>query len=176
MKRLCLLSPDTAQAHRVVDVLKGNDIPETHIYVLARHGVDLEELPDAGPESNDFLPAYERGLAFGGTAGLLAGLVAMAFPPAGVVVGGGAVLLISLFGAGLGGFLTGLAGAAFSSSRLSEYEVAIEQGQLLVMADVPKDEVERYTALIEDAVPGVDVVGIELPAPVIPRAAGSEPS
>lgn len=168
MTRLCLLSPDIAHTHRVVDVLKANNIPETHIYVLASHGVDLEDLPDAGPELNDFLPAYKRGLAFGGTAGLLAGLVAMAFPPAGVVVGGGAVLLVSLFGAGLGGLLTGLAGSAFPSSRLSEYEAAIEQGQLLVMVDVSKDEIERFTALIEDVVPDVDVVGIEPPAPLIP--------
>ncbi|MEZ5559731.1 MAG: hypothetical protein R3E86_14455 [Pseudomonadales bacterium] len=168
MKRLCLLSPDVVHARRVVDVLKSDGIPETHLYVLARHGVDLEDLPDAGPESDDFLPAYERGLAFGGTAGLLAGLFAMAFPPAGVVVGGGGVLLISLFGAGLGGFLTGLAGAAFSSSRLSEFESAIEQGQLLVMADVPKDQAQRYMSLIAEAVPGVEVVGIEPPAPVVP--------
>ena len=104
MKRLCLLVPDAAHARKVVEALKAEEIPEKHIYVLAQHGVELEDLPDAGPESDDFLPAYERGLAFGGTAGLLAGLFAMAFPPAGVVVGGGGVLLISLFGAGHRGY------------------------------------------------------------------------
>jgi len=152
----------------VVDDLKKNDIPEKHVYIVARHGVDLEDLPDAGPEADDFLPAYERGVAFGGGAGLLAGLAALAFPPTGVVVGGGAVLLISLFGAGVGGFLSGLAGAGFSSSRLSEFEDAIEQGKILVMADVPAGEVERYETLIKSADPEVEVMGIEPHAPVVP--------
>jgi hypothetical protein len=168
MKRLCFLSPDLQHTRQVVADLKKNDIPEKHIYIVARHGVDLEDLPDAGPEADDFLPAYERGVAFGGITGLLAGLAALAFPPAGVVVGGGAVLLISLFGAGVGGFLSGLAGAAFSSSRLSEFEVAIEQGKILVMADVPAEEVERYESLIKSADPDIEVMGIEPHAPVIP--------
>ena len=168
MKRLCLLSPDVAHARQVVDDLKAAGIPEKHLYVVARHGIELEDLPDAGPEADDFLPAYERGLAFGGVAGLLAGLFALAFPPAGVVVGGGGVLLISLFGAGVGGFLTGLAGAAFPSTRLKEFEEAIDGGKLLVMADVPVDEVDRYEQLIRTADPDIEIHGIEPPAPIVP--------
>ncbi len=75
---------------------------------------------------------------------MLAGLTAMAFPPAGIVVGGGLALLLGLWGAGVGGLLTGLAGASFSSSRLKSFESAIEQGQILIMADVPKNEVEMF--------------------------------
>ncbi len=168
MKRLCFLSPDLEHTRQVVNDLKANEIPEKHIYVVAKHGIELDDLPDAGPEADDFLPAYERGVAFGGATGLLAGLVALAFPPSGVAIGGGAVLLISLFGAGVGGFLTGLAGAAFPSSRLSEFEAAIEQGKLLVMADVPNDEVGKYEQMIKTADPEVEVMGIEPPAPVVP--------
>jgi hypothetical protein len=168
MKRLCFLSPDLAHARHVVADLKDNGIPEKHIYALARHGVELEDLPDAGPEEDDFLPAYERGLAMGGSAGLLAGLAALAFPPAGIVVGGGLVLLTTLWGAGVGGLLTGIAGAAFSSSRLKVFEAAIDEGQILVMADVPGDEVDKYEALIKKLDPDVDVEGIEPPATLIP--------
>lgn len=169
MKRLCFLSPDLRHTRQVVDDLKSNGIPEKHIYVLARHGVELEDLPDEGPEMDDFLPAYERGLAFGGAGGLVAGLLALAFPPAGVVVGGGGVLLVTLFGAGLGGFMSGLAGASFSSSRLSEFKDAIEGGKILVMVDVPRNQVERYEALVRRADPEVEVVGIEPPAHLIPE-------
>jgi hypothetical protein len=168
MKRLCFLSPDIDHARQVVGDLKRNDIPEKHIYVIAKHGIELEDLPDAGPESDDFLPAYERGVAIGGATGLVAGLFALAFPPTGVVLGGGAVLLIGLFGAGLGGLLTGIAGAAFPSSRLEEFEARIDEGRLLIMADVPRDEVDRYEALIKSADPEVEVMGIEPTAPVIP--------
>jgi hypothetical protein len=168
MKRLCFLSPDLDHTRQVVADLKHSGVPEKHIYIVARHGVELDDLPDAGPEADDFLPAYERGVGIGGVAGLLAGLVALAFPPAGVVIGGGAVLLISLFGAGVGGFLSGLAGAAFSSSRLAEFEAAINEGKILVMADVPAEAVDQYESLIKSADPEVEVMGIEPHAPVIP--------
>ena len=85
MKRLCFLSPNVEHTRQVVDALKANDIPETQIYVIAKEGIAIEELPDAGPEDNDFLPAYERGIAIGGTGGLLAGLIAMVFPAAELV-------------------------------------------------------------------------------------------
>lgn len=169
MKRLCFLSPDLDHAKRVVADMKANGVPEKHIYALAKYGVDLEDLPDAGPESDDFLNAYKRGVELGGSAGLLVGLAALAFPPSGIVVGGGLVLLIGLWGAGLGGLLTGIAGAAFPNSRLQAFEAAIDQGQILIMADVAKDEVEKYESLIKSHDPEVSVEGIEPPAPLIPK-------
>jgi hypothetical protein len=167
MKRLCFLSPDIEHTRGVVAALKEKGIPEKHIYVVAKHGVELQDLPDAGPEADDFLAAYERGVAFGGAGGLLAGLIAVAFPVSGLVLGGGAVLLLTLYGAGLGGFLTGLAGAAFSSSRLKEFEAAIDGGQLLVMADVPNRRVAEYEKAITAADPSVTVTGIEPPAAIL---------
>ncbi|MDP4912469.1 MAG: hypothetical protein NWR09_11385 [Pseudomonadales bacterium] len=168
MKRLCFLSPDVAHGRQVVDDLKDNGIPEQHIYVLAKFGVDIEDLPDGGPESDDFLPAYRRGLELGGATGLLLGLSALALPPAGMVVGGGLVLLVGLWGAGIGGLLTGIAGGSFSSSRLKSFESAIEQGQILVMADVPENAVEKFQGIIKRLDPEVEVRGIEPPAKLIP--------
>ena len=168
MKRLCFLSPDVVHGRQVVDDLKDNGIPEQHIYVLAKFGVDIEDLPDGGPESDDFLPAYRRGLELGGATGLLLGLSALALPPAGMVVGGGLVLLVGLWGAGIGGLLTGIAGGSFSSSRLKSFESAIEQGQILVMADVPENAVEKFQGIIKRLDPEVEVRGIEPPAKLIP--------
>lgn len=169
MKRLCFLSPDLEHARKVIADLKDNAIPEKHIYALAKGGIDLEGLPDAGPESDDFLEAYKRGLEFGGSAGLLAGLTALVLPPGGIVVGGGLVLLLGLWGAGLGALLAAIAGAAFPSSRLQAFASAIEQGQILIMADVPKEEVEKYQDLIKRHDPEVSVEGIEPHAPLIPK-------
>ncbi len=168
MKRLCFLSPDLDHTRQVIADLKANGIPQKHIYTIAKHTADLASLPDAGPEADDFLQAWERGIAFGGTAGLFAGLAALAFPPAGIVVGGGLVLLFGLFGAGVGAMLTSIAGAAFPSSRLQEFETAIENGKILVMVDVPKSEVGKYEALIKSQDPQVSVEGIEPPAHIIP--------
>ncbi|MCB1706300.1 MAG: DUF1269 domain-containing protein [Halioglobus sp.] len=169
MKRLCFLSPDHPHALQVVNDLKNAGIAEEHIYALAKYGTEMEDLPDAGPEADDFMPAYKRGLELGGSAGLLLGLAAMAFPPSGIVVGGGLALLMGLWGAGVGGLLTGMAGASFPSSRLKAFESAIEQGQILIMADVPKKDVAHYEAIIRRLDPDVSVEGIEPPSQLIPE-------
>ncbi len=168
MKRLCFVSPDVNHARKVVADLRDNGIPEKHIYALAKDDTEMEDLPDAGPESNDFLPAYTRGLEFGGTAGVLAGLTALAFPPSGIIVGGGLVALLGLTGAGLGGLLTGIAGASFPSSRLESFEADIEQGRILLMADVPKKDVKKFESLIQRLDPEVRIEGIEPSAPLVP--------
>lgn len=168
MERICFLSPNVEHAQQAIGVLRALGVPDKHLYVVARHGETFEGLPDAGPEDDDFLPAYERGVAFGGVGGLLAGLYALAFPPAGIVIGGGAVLLVTLFGAGFGGVLAGLAGAAFPSSRLAEFEEAIEAGSLLIMADVPKTEVINCKAKVRQVDPAIKLFGFEPPAPIVP--------
>ncbi len=168
MQRLCFLSPDVDHARYAIDVLREEGVPDAHLYVVANHDVTMEGLPDAGPENDDFLPAYERGLALGGVGGLLAGLMVMAFPPAGVAVGGGALLLVTLFGAGFGGLLTGLAGASFPSSRLEQFRDAIDAGRLLIMADVPDELVDTCKAVVHAIDPSIDIVGIEPPAPIVP--------
>ena len=169
MKRLCFLSPDINHAKRVVQDLKDDGIEEKYIYTIAKIGMPLEDLPDGGPDDDDFLPAFERGLTFGGTAGLFIGMMALAFPPAGIIVGGGGVLLIGLAGASIGGLLTGMAGAAYSNSRLKSFEQDIEDGKILMMVDVPLDRVKHVNALIKYFDPDIKIEGIEPPIPIIPN-------
>ncbi|MDZ7825188.1 MAG: DUF1269 domain-containing protein [Gammaproteobacteria bacterium] len=168
MKRLCFVSPDIEHARTAIAALRELGIADHHLHVVGHHDAAVDRLPDAGPESNDFLPAYERGLALGGIGGPASGLVVMSFPPAGIVVGGGALLLVTLFGAGLGGLLTGMAGAAFPSSRLEQFEQAIENGALVVMADVAARDVEAAEDAVRRIDPEVEITGVEPPAPIIP--------
>ncbi len=169
MKRLCFLSPDIQRAQAVVRDLKNDGFAEKHIYAIARSDVPLATLPDSGPDDDDFLPAFERGVALGGATGLLGGLLAVAFPPAGFVVGGAGVLLIGLMGASLGGLLTGMAGAAFPSSRLEAFRKDIEAGKILIMVDVPVERIAHVNRLIRQHDPDVEIEGIEPPAPLIPK-------
>lgn len=168
MKRLCFLSPDVAHARKVVADLQQEGIEDRHIYVLAKSGTELEGLPDSGPEDNDFLPAFERGVALGGATGLFLGLLAIVFPPSGLVVGGGAALLIGAMGASVGGLLTGMAGASFHSSRLEAFESEIERGKILVMVDAPTGRIAPINQMIKRHDPDVEIVGLEPPAPIVP--------
>lgn len=168
MKRICFLSPDESHAHAAIQTLREQGVPDRHLYVVAGEGVQTEGLPDAGPEDDDFIPAYKRGLALGGVGGLLAGLVVMSFPPAGIVVGGGALTLATLAGASLGGLGTGLVGTGFSNTRLEQFKAAIEAGSLIILADVEDADVERCTAAVQALGPEIEVVGFEPPAPIVP--------
>ncbi len=169
MKRLCFMSPDVHHAEAVVQDLMKDGVEEKHIYAIARSGIPLGTLPDGGPDDDDFLPAFERGVALGGATGLLAGLMAIAFPPAGFVVGGGGVLLIGAMSASLGGLLTGMAGAAYPNSRLKAFEKGIEVGKILIMVDVTRDRMKHVNELIRRQEPQVEIEGIEPPAPLIPK-------
>jgi len=103
MRRIYFLIPNTVIAGAIVDELLLERVEERHIQIVAKTGTPLGELPEASVlESSDFYPALEQGIALGGVTGLLSGLVAVAVPT-GLVLGGGAVLAITLAGAGVAG-------------------------------------------------------------------------
>ena len=95
MRRLYFLIPDAEITGRIVNDLLLADIPERQVHIVAKDHELLQdgELPEAGLlQEPQVVPAIEKGLAAGGVAGLLAGLVAVTFPPAGLALGGGALL------------------------------------------------------------------------------------
>ena len=93
MRRIYFLLPDLKTAGTVTDELLLARIEERHIHVIAREGTELGDLPKASLlQTSDVIPTVERGLAVGGATGILAGVAADTFPPAGVVLGGGAIL------------------------------------------------------------------------------------
>ncbi len=169
MRRLYFLLPDVETARQVVNDLLLARVEERHIHVLAKEGVELGDLPEAELlQRSDFVPAVERGLAVGGATGILAGLAAVTFPPAGLVLGGGALLGIALAGAGFGAWLSGMIGADAPNSRLTQFQEAIEKGELLMMVDVPKARVEEIEALIKNRHPESEIEGTEPTIPAFP--------
>jgi hypothetical protein len=65
--------------------------------------------------------------------------------------------------------MNGLMGMNSGNTRLKKFEDAIEQGELLVLVDVPKERIEEVKQLVKKHHPNVDFEGVEpfLP-PVIP--------
>lgn len=85
--------PSVASAKAIGDELLLARIEERHIHIVAREGTPLGALPEAGlAQRSDPIPAVEKGVAIGGLTGLLAGALAVTFQPAGLVLGGGALL------------------------------------------------------------------------------------
>ncbi|MGZ5050978.1 MAG: DUF1269 domain-containing protein [Methylobacter sp.] len=168
MRRIYFLVPDIALTHTIVDELRAAGIEENHIHILAKRDTPLEGLPEAGVTiKTDFLAAVERGVALGGTTGLLAGLVGLRF--AGFAIAGGPLLGIIMAGATIGTLMNGLMGMNSGNTRLKQFEEAIEQGELLVLVDVAKERIEEIRQSIVKHHPEAEFEGIEpiLP-PVIP--------
>jgi len=169
MRRIYFLAPTVASAKAIVDDLLLARIDEHHIHVLAKEGTPLEDLPAAKlAQASDLIPSLERGAAAGGLTGLLAGLVAVSFPPAGVVLGGGALLGIALFGAGFGAWMSSMVGVGIPNSRLAEYEASIGKGELLLMIDVPRTRVEEVEAVVRRHHPEAELEGLEPNIPEFP--------
>lgn len=168
MKRLYFVLPDHDSAKQLVDDLLLARIEERHIHVIAREGVEFEDLPSASlTQSSDFAQGIEKGLAAGGATGMLAGLVAITFPPLGLALGGGAVLLTTtLLGAGIGGWTGGLVSLNVPNSHLRTFEHALAEGKLLMIVDVPKDRVDEVCDLVHGKHPEAAHGGLE---PTIPH-------
>lgn len=169
MRRLYFMLPDIAISQKVVDELLLRRIDSHHIHVLAREGTPLEDLPEASLfQKSDFIPAVERGLAVGGVTGVLAGIAAVTFPPAGLILGGGAVLATSLVGAGMGAWVSGMIGVDVPNSQIEKFENAIQAGEILMMVDVPKDQVEDIEHMVHEHHPQAEMGGTEPHIPAFP--------
>jgi hypothetical protein len=137
MHRLYVLLPTEASCRALVDELKGQGIPETHLHAVAGLSHELEDLPKSGVwQRTELAHGIEWGIGLGGVAGLLGGLLAVAFPPAGIVLGGGALLAGTVAGAGFGAVVTALIGSQEHNHDLDAFARALADGQILLLVDV----------------------------------------
>jgi hypothetical protein len=168
MKRIYFMVPNIGIARKVVDDLLLARVEERHIHVLTKRGTPLEDLPEASLlQKTDFIPALQQGLALGGLTGILAGLVAVALPT-GLVLGGGAVLGISLAGAGVGALMSSLSGLSIGDRRIQRFQEAMEQGEFLMMVDVPRRRVEEIEQIVKKHHPEAECEGTEPTIPPFP--------
>lgn len=158
MHRLFFLLPDQSTARNVVAGLTAFGVPVRHLHVVASIEQRLEGLPEATVwQKTELAHGIEIGVSLGGTAGLLGGLLAVAFPPAGLVLGGGALLAMSLAGAGFGGLVTALMSSHDHSHDLAQFEAEIENGRILMLVDVPGSQQDAVTALVRHHHPAAEI-------------------
>ena len=169
MRRIYFLVPDVTTTKQIVDELLLARIEERHIHVIAKSGTPMEDLPEANLlQKSDFIPAVERGLALGGTTGILAGLVAVTLPATAPMLAGGILLMATLSGAGIGAWAGGMVGVSVGNTRIKQFEKAIEAGQLLLLADVPKSRVDEIEERVKQHLPEVVIEGTEPTIPAFP--------
>lgn len=169
MRRIYFLIPDVTDAKRIVDELLLARVEDRHIHIIAREGTPLEDLPEANlAQKSNLVPALERGITVGGATGILAGIVAVTFPPTGLVLGGGAVLGIGLAGAGFGALMSTMIDVSAPNSRTKQFQEAVENGKLMMLVDVPKGRVREIEDLVARHHPDAEIEGTEPTIPPFP--------
>lgn len=168
-RRIYFLLPNVGSARQVVNELLLARIDDHHIHVMAREGTTLGDLPQANLlQRSDFIHGVEIGLSVGGATGIVAGLIAVAFPPQGIVLGGWTMLVMALAGALIGAWVAGMIGTDIPNSQLREFTTAVADGQILMMVDVPKSKVANVTEMIRKHHPEADMHGVEPTIPAFP--------
>jgi hypothetical protein len=169
MRRIYFLVPDLKTAGTVTNELLLARIDERHIHIIAREGTELGDLPKASLlQTSDVIPAAERGLAVGGVTGILAGVAAVTFPPAGVVLGGGAILATALAGSGIGAWIASMIGVDVTNSQIKQFEENIAEGEILFLVDVPKERVQQIEETVKSHHPEAGIEGTEPHIPPFP--------
>ncbi|MGK2914048.1 MAG: DUF1269 domain-containing protein [Porticoccaceae bacterium] len=169
MKRIYFLLPGLAIAKQIVDELLRQGVPEKHIHIIANQDLALEAIPEAGLlQKSDFIPAVERGVAIGGASGVIAGLIGLSIPGFGAVLGGGALLATALAGAGIGSLLGSMVSLDVPNTRHKAFQEAIEEGQILMLVDVPDDQVDFVSTTVLRYHPEATLENVEPRVQLIP--------
>lgn len=144
--RLYFLVPDEASAKKVTEAIRSKNIDDEHIHAVAKrdkYPLD-EEIPEAGlAETSNFANSAKRGAVIGSTAGLFAGLTAATIAPLGLVAAGGAIAGLSIAGAAAGTWTSSMIGVSVPNTDLNAFQDAIEDGQILMLADVDDEKTDE---------------------------------
>ena len=169
-RRIYWLLPDLSSAQRTMDDLLLARVEERHMHFVAREGVDLSGLHPANVlQTSDVIRAAETGLVVGGGTGALLGAVAaVAYPIVGDSPQWGLIAVLAVLGAGIGAWASSMIGISTPSQRLKRFQPAIEQGQILLMVDVPRRRVDEIEARLEKLHPEAHLEGVEPDIPAFP--------
>ena len=164
MRRLYCMLPNADVCKAVVAELEAAGIPERHLHAIAGHSVELQDLPKASLiQKSEFARGIEKGIGIGGAAGLLGGLLAVTFPPAGLVLGGEALLTMLAAGAGFGGLVSAMVAKDIPNHELESFQDGLDYGKILLLVDVPKSEMDKWSGLIREHHPGAEIGVAKLP-------------
>lgn len=163
MHNLYCLAPDMDRTKSVISELKELGVTEDNIYVVAKDhkAVQMEHLHEAElDDTTDLFDSFKRGLLIGGALGMFGGFVLAMMVPENVVSDFQAFALIALLGAALGAWVSAMIGVSVIQPEIEKYEQAIDDGSLLIMADVPADDEHSVRQSIKSHHPDVLVEAI----------------
>ena len=168
-RRLYYMLPNVPSARAMLDELLLARIEERRMHFMAKEGSLPADMPDANfLQKTDLVHGAQMGMMIGACAGLIAGTLLVLFPPEGLTLQTIAILIAGIGGALFGGWASGMNAAAVPNSRLAAFTERIEQGQVLLIIDLPLHKVHTIEALIADRHPEIAFGGVEPHMPAFP--------
>jgi len=144
-------------------------IEARHIHCLARRGTPMEGLHEANVlQTTDLVHGAQIGLLIGALLGcIVGGAVVWYFPVAGIwqTV---TVLGASIVGALFGVWVSSMVGSSIPNSRLARFQPVIDDGNILMMVDVPEHRTEEIKSLLGERHPEASSRGLEPHIPAFP--------
>lgn len=168
--RLYYILPDIAAARAAMDELLLARIEARHIHFMSSG----QSLPPDLPEANllqrtDIVRGAEMGMAVGAALGLMAGVgLLYYFDIERSGVKAAAVVLAALVGMLFGAWASSMQGASLPNSRLAAFSADLEEGGILLIADVPAGQVEKVEAKMAERHPEMRFRGEESHIPTFP--------
>jgi hypothetical protein len=140
------------------------------IHFVGREGSDMTGLHAANVlQTSDVVRSAEMGLIVGaGVGALLGGLVAVHYPIVGDEPQWGVAAALAVFGGFFGTWTATMIGVSTPSKRLQRFAPQIEQGQILLMVDVPMWHVEAIEERLRALHPEAHLEGAEPDIPAFP--------
>ena len=167
-RRLYFMLPDLPSARAMLDELLLARIEISHMRFMARETLP-PDMPDVSfLQRTDLIHGAQLGVVIGAIVGLGAGVFLTLFPVDGMTLRTAAILLVALGGAIFGGWASGMNAAAVPNTRLKQFMPRIEQGQVLLIVDVPVRRVEEIEEMIAKRHPEISFGGMEPPMLAFP--------
>ena len=154
-RRLYFLFPDVSHALATVNELEHNGVDGDHIHALARKGTPLHQLPESGERLQQDLSAKVEKWAWNGNLVLfsLAGVALI-----GLLFTGHTLLAILPAAIMAACFYGGYRFTRLPNTHLNEFREALAHGEVLLMVDVPVNQVARVEERVHqhhpEATPG----------------------
>jgi len=168
-QRLYFMLPDVPSARSMLDELLLARIEIRHMRFWAADGTLPDDMPDATFwHKTDLTHGAQNGMIVGAILGLLGGIWLVYFPPEWIHLNMLAIVVTTVVGLVLGGWMAGMAAAALPNSRLETFQSDIGKGKVLLIVDVNFKRVREIEELIEKRHPEAKFGGVESHIPVFP--------
>jgi hypothetical protein len=168
-RRLYFLLPDVASATRTANDLLLARVDDRRMHFLAKRGTDLGELHEASYLfKTDLMRGAGIGLALGLLGGVVLGSIIVNYPPEGTHPGLAAAMIATIVGTALGVWMGSMAAIAVPNSRLKSFSAEIDRGKVLLIVDVPYQQVDHVRAVLSSRHPEVVLSAQEARYPAFP--------